>query len=250
MSTQSRTPSNWIAVADSQLTWEEEALRIIRDKFPPGADYHAWSNFEFLAANGSIKEVGLLVGLPWGIFMVEIKSRPSCLSGDQAVWSWTSSEGRRHTVATPFLLTNRKAKHLKSSLASQSALRKFMPPFIQPFLFCLAETLHISVAEETSAELEEEAVPTEFEAGIKKASAHAAPDSAKTKSATLAVLDHVADIAQRNRARGAQTPGDCRSWRHGQSRSHSKGSDRTPDRAPPAGRRSGSPGALKRSSSR
>ncbi len=148
MSTQSRTPSNWIAVTDSQFPWEDEALRFIRDKFPPGADYHAWSNFEFLASDGSINEVDLLVASPWGIFLVEIKSRPGCLSGDQAVWSWTSSEGRRHTVDNPLLLTNRKAKRLKSSLASQPALRRFKPPFIQPLVFCSAETLDIRLAED------------------------------------------------------------------------------------------------------
>lgn len=148
MSTLNRTPSNWIAVTDPQFPWEADALRFIRDKFPPGADYHAWSNFEFLASDGSINEVDLLVASPWGIFLVEIKSRPGCLSGDQSVWSWTSSEGRRHTADNPLLLTNRKAKRLKASLAAQTALRKFKPPFIQPLVFCSAETLDIRLAED------------------------------------------------------------------------------------------------------
>jgi len=92
-------------------------------------DYHAWSNFEFLSSDGSITEVALLVASPRGIFLIEIKS---CLSGDQAVWRWTSSDGRRHTVDNLLLLTNRKAKRLKSSLASQPALRRFKPLFIHP----------------------------------------------------------------------------------------------------------------------
>jgi hypothetical protein len=55
-------------------------------------------------------------------------------------------------------------------------------------------------ADDARAELEEEAVLAGFDAEIEKASAHAAPDSATAKSATLALLDQMADIAQRSRA--------------------------------------------------
>ena len=53
-------------------------------------------------------------------------------------------------------------------------------------------------ADDARAELEEEAVLAGFDAEIEKASAHAAPDSANAKSATLALLDQMADIAQRS----------------------------------------------------
>ena len=38
--------------------------------------YRAWTNFEFVADDGSINEVDLLVFTPQGFFLVEIKSRP------------------------------------------------------------------------------------------------------------------------------------------------------------------------------
>lgn len=150
MSQSPRIPANWIAVTDSRFPWEDEALRFIWDKFPAGSDYHAWSNFEFIASDGSINEVDLLVASPRGVFLVEIKSRPGCLTGDQSLWSWTTPEGRRHTEDNPLLLANRKSKRLKSLLASQQALKKIRPPFIQPLVFCSAENLDLRLAEDGS----------------------------------------------------------------------------------------------------
>ena len=37
--------------------------------------YRAWSNFEFIAEDGAIYEVDLLVVSPKGFFLIEIKSR-------------------------------------------------------------------------------------------------------------------------------------------------------------------------------
>jgi hypothetical protein len=40
---------NWITVADSQHAWER----------PDHEPYRAWANFEFIAPDGNINEVGL-----------------------------------------------------------------------------------------------------------------------------------------------------------------------------------------------
>jgi hypothetical protein len=63
-----------------------------------------------------------------------------------------------------------------------------------------AARLEAPDADDARAELDEEAVLAGHDAEIEKASAHDAPDSADAKSATLALLDQMADIAQRNRA--------------------------------------------------
>ena len=57
---------NWIAVSDSRFPWEQEALDFIHEKFPAGPDYLAWSNFEFIASDGSINETDLLIASPLG----------------------------------------------------------------------------------------------------------------------------------------------------------------------------------------
>lgn len=52
------------------------------ERFPAQDNYRAWANFEFIADDGSINEVDLLVACPQGIFLVEIKSDPGTLRGD------------------------------------------------------------------------------------------------------------------------------------------------------------------------
>jgi hypothetical protein len=54
------TPQNWVTVTESQYLWEREALAFVRDRFPNHEPYRAWSNFEFIADDGSINEVDLL----------------------------------------------------------------------------------------------------------------------------------------------------------------------------------------------
>ena len=52
-------------LADDQpqrLPWEREALDFVRESLPDRTPYRAWSNFEFVAQDGSINEVDLLPG--------------------------------------------------------------------------------------------------------------------------------------------------------------------------------------------
>jgi serine/threonine protein kinase len=125
---------NWKTVTRSQFPWEQEALDFIYGQFPAQDNYRAWANFEFIADDGSINEVDLLVAGPEGIFLVEIKSKPGVLSGDTRDWTW-DHEGRRTTDENPVLLTNRKCKRLKGLLARQKAFKKEGVPYIEPLVF-------------------------------------------------------------------------------------------------------------------
>ncbi len=128
--------SNWITVTESQFSWEREALDFIRGQFPTHDPYRAWSNFEFMAGDGTINEVDLLVFTPQGFFLIEIKSRPGKIVGDQGTWTW-EYEDKRHTYDNPLIVTNRKAKKLRSLLERQRAFRtKGKVPFIESLVFC------------------------------------------------------------------------------------------------------------------
>lgn len=140
------TAKNWIAVSPSRFPHEQEALDFIHEKFPTGADYLAWSNFEFIASDGSINEVDLLIATLWGVFLVEIKSAPGRLTGDNGSWTWTFEDGRRSTKDNPLLLTNRKSKRLKDLIGRQPAFRNREVPFIQPLVFCSAPDLVLQLA--------------------------------------------------------------------------------------------------------
>ena len=74
---------------------------------------------------------------PKGVFLIEIKSWPGRLEGDAGTWrNMRPGDGRVRSMDNPLLLTNRKAKRLKSLLARQKALRgERRLPFITPLVF-------------------------------------------------------------------------------------------------------------------
>ena len=142
------TSPRWQAITDSEFPWERDALAFVRDRLPDHDPYRAWSNFEFIADDGSINEVDLLVLTPKGFYMVEIKSRPGIVEGDQGTWTWRHV-GRGHTVDNPLLLANRKAKKLISLLRRQPAFqRRTSTPFLEAHVFLSHEDVDCRVAQD------------------------------------------------------------------------------------------------------
>ena len=120
----------------------------MRDRPHDHDPYRAWANFEFIADDGSINEVDLLVLTPKGFYLVEIKSRPGIVEGDQGTWTWRGG-GRVQTVDNPLLLANRKAKKLISLLRRQPALqRKTSSPFLEAHVFLSHEDVDCRVAQD------------------------------------------------------------------------------------------------------
>lgn len=135
------TTKNWTTVAESSFPWEREALEFVRSQFPNHEPYRAWTNFEFVADDGSIYEVDLLIFTPQGFFLIEIKSKPGRLRGDAGTWTW-ETDGKLATVDNPYHLANSKAKKLRSLLQRQKAAKsKGQIPFIEALVFCSAENL-------------------------------------------------------------------------------------------------------------
>jgi serine/threonine protein kinase len=138
--------SNWVTVTESNFDHEREALEFIRRQFPGHEPYRAWSNFEFIASDGSINEVDLMVFTPQGFFLIEIKSWPGRVTGDAGTWVVERPDGKRRTYDNPIRLTNLKAKKLKSLLERQRAFKgKAGAPFLEPLVFLSAENLTLSL---------------------------------------------------------------------------------------------------------
>lgn len=135
-----RKLKNWVTLTESQYPWERDALEFVREQFPAHEPYRAWANFEFIADDGSINEVDLLVFTPQGFFLVEIKSHPGQLEGSVHTWTWRH-EGRAQVMDNPLFLANLKAKKLASLLSRQRAMGKYRVPFIDALVFCSAEGL-------------------------------------------------------------------------------------------------------------
>ncbi|WP_416670054.1 BREX system serine/threonine kinase PglW [Egbenema bharatensis] len=137
--------TNWTIVTESNFAWERDALEFIKSRFPDHAPFLAWSNFEFIATDGSINEVDLLVFTPQGFFLIEIKSRPGRLTGDPGTWTWETNS-KPFTYDNPLYGANRKAKKLRSLLERQRAFsRKGKVPYVEPLIFCSAEDLKLDL---------------------------------------------------------------------------------------------------------
>src|SRR5919198_1647490 len=136
---------HWVTVAESAFPWEMAALRYLRERLPEPEPFRAWANFEFVADDGSINEIDLLVVSLYKVYLVEIKSRPGRVSGDTSTWSWTH-EGRTAIDDNPLLLANRKAKKLKALLQRQKALHGQRLPYVEPIIFLSALDLHCELA--------------------------------------------------------------------------------------------------------
>jgi serine/threonine protein kinase len=132
--------NRWKAITRSEYAWEQDALDFIKERLPDREPYRAWANFEFIADDGTINEVDLLVLTPRGFFLVEIKSRPGVLAGDAGTWTWIT-DGRRLTTDNPLIGANRKARKLASLLKKQKSARKARLPFLEALVFCSAPDL-------------------------------------------------------------------------------------------------------------
>ena len=122
---------------DGASPWphEREALAFVRARLPNFEPYRAWTNVEFIAEDGSVNEVDLLVVTPKGLFLVEIKSWPGMLRGSGQLWTNRRPDGREFTMDHPLLLANRNAKRLRSILARQRAVAKEHVPWVTALIF-------------------------------------------------------------------------------------------------------------------
>jgi serine/threonine protein kinase len=114
---------------------EREALAFVRARLPNHEPYRAWTNVEFIADDGSVNEVDLLVVTGQGLFLVEIKSWPGVLRGTGQVWRNRRQDGREFVMDHPLVLTNRKAKRLRSLLTRQPAMKREATPWVTPLVF-------------------------------------------------------------------------------------------------------------------
>lgn len=118
----------------SPFAWEREAFEYLRRRMPDREPFRAFSNCEFIADDGSINEIDLLLVGIRQVFVVEIKSRPGEVSGDTHSWTWTDA-GRAVIQDNPLLLANRKARKLASALKREMSRSRKRTPYVQPIVF-------------------------------------------------------------------------------------------------------------------
>lgn len=142
--------ARWHRVTPSTFPWEDEAIEFLRGRIADADPNRAWSNFEFISG-GVISEVDVFLLTRKGAYLIEIKSTPGRLTGDQQRWTYYKPDGGRTTMENPLLGANRKAKRIKSLLehkwrgvaAPNTSPR---PPFIQPLVFLSDPNLRVELS--------------------------------------------------------------------------------------------------------
>ena len=112
--------------AESRYAHEREALEFLRNLLPDRDPNFLYSNFEFIADDGSVNEIDALVVTQAGVFLVELKSRGGIVTGNRHLWEW-NKDGHTITVDSPITLINSKARKFASLIAAQRAFRGERP---------------------------------------------------------------------------------------------------------------------------
>jgi serine/threonine protein kinase len=115
----------WKVMGEPATPAEAAALDSLRELLPDDGITTAWANLTFINDQGRTAEVDVLLLTTQGMFLVELKGWHGTIRGNAQRWN----QGQRN-VENPRLITDRKAKWLKSLLQDRSpnqAARKLIP---------------------------------------------------------------------------------------------------------------------------
>ncbi len=126
----------WFQPRKSGYTWEQEGLDHVRRLMPAAEPYRAWATFRFTAVSGRVNECDLLIAVPSGVYLLELKGHPGRVVNHGDTWQFHADRVR--TLKNPLHLTDMKAKELKGQLERAARARKIdlrRVPFIRPAVF-------------------------------------------------------------------------------------------------------------------
>ncbi|MFI6131909.1 BREX system serine/threonine kinase PglW [Micromonospora sp. NPDC051141] len=121
----------WEQINPSAYLHEQDGLRELASYLPDAEPYHVWANVEFVGTDGSINEIDALVLTRSGLYVLELKHWQGRIAGDGQRW-----HRGRAALDSPLILTNRKAKRLRSVIAH------YAPPGIRAPYVNAAVFLH------------------------------------------------------------------------------------------------------------
>lgn len=103
---------------------------------PRAEPYRAWATFQFTADSGRVNECDLLIAVPGGLYLLELKGHPGRVVNHGDTWQFHADRVR--TLKNPLHLTDLKAKELKGRLERAARAMKEDPkriPYIKPAVF-------------------------------------------------------------------------------------------------------------------
>ncbi|MEU5095757.1 BREX system serine/threonine kinase PglW [Streptomyces sp. NPDC020996] len=126
----------WFQPRRSGFRWEQEGLDHLRALMPKTEPYRAWATFQFTGASGRINECDVLIAVPGGLYLLELKGHPGRVVNHGDTWQFHGDRVR--TLRNPLHLTDLKAKELKGQLERAARALGMDPrqvPFIKPAVF-------------------------------------------------------------------------------------------------------------------
>jgi serine/threonine protein kinase len=103
---------------------------------PNAEPYRAWATFRFTGVTGRVNECDLLIAVPGGVYLLELKGHPGRVVNHGDTWQFHGDRVR--TLRNPLHLTDLKAKELKAQLeraAHAAGVPEAKIPFIKPAMF-------------------------------------------------------------------------------------------------------------------
>ncbi|MEY9214304.1 serine/threonine protein kinase [Thermobifida halotolerans] len=139
----------WFQEHPSPYPHEQEALDHIRGLMPPAEPFRAWATFCFTAGSGRVNECDLLILVPRGLFLLELKAHPGRLVNNGGTWNFHASD-RVRTFRNPLHLTELKARELKDRLlwAAKATGSNVVIPRIEAAVFLSARDLRSELDEQ------------------------------------------------------------------------------------------------------
>ncbi|MFB6844813.1 BREX system serine/threonine kinase PglW [Streptomyces sp. NPDC056373] len=128
--------TRWFQPRRSGFAWEQEGLEHVRQLMPDAEPYRAWVTFQFTGPSGRVNECDLLIAVPGGLYLLELKGHPGRLVNHGDTWQFHGDRVR--TLKSPLHLTDLKAKELKGQLERAARAMGSDPrrvPFIKPAVF-------------------------------------------------------------------------------------------------------------------
>ncbi|MEU9538718.1 BREX system serine/threonine kinase PglW [Streptomyces mirabilis] len=127
---------HWFQPRRSGFRWEQEGLEHVRQLMPDAEPYRAWATFRFTGVTGRVNECDLLIAVPGGVYLLELKGHPGRVVNHGDTWQF--HDDRVRTLRNPLHLTDLKAKELKAQLeraARAAGIPEGKIPFIKPAVF-------------------------------------------------------------------------------------------------------------------
>jgi serine/threonine protein kinase len=138
--------TRWKPFAESRFPHEREALEFLGQGLPDSDPTLLYTNFEFIADDGSVNEIDALAVTRAGVFLVEVKGRGGVVSGNRHNWDW-EKDGHTLSIDSPLILANAKARKLADLIGKQRSFRNERRPWIEPLVFLSAPGISVRLPE-------------------------------------------------------------------------------------------------------